>query len=625
MILLLAILLNSYQSFAAPIPDPSEYELMQYKTQYEKKLAERYRALAGTLLNENSFEVGAEVTLKKLPNRAPAAVEEAKTFKKSPPSDTFIPGDLSMNLIETDRIIEDYQDEIERLKHNSIAPEATPAWEKNYGLGSVTVLLGLKNTVDDKHKNEVEKWIKDRLANDYGPTGKVVVSDMFGAVSSTKDVYEKIAGLQNLIGYLIFALTLMMGMIFWKKLSSKDANEERKLKISMTPLNANLSSAPAKTETESNKDAPSAKEAQLEDEAKVRRIRDYHKSIRRFAAIMGEKMNTILLNWIESGPQGSMKAAIFLDLLVEEDHGTDMELLSKYRLPREMSQVFVSALRVVRRMEIPAKLEKLEEIYIDLLAGDVLDANSIKEPFQFFNNASGKAAHDFLMNKTADTRAMVMLHMPADARQGFISSLDNRTRVELFKEVFSVDTRLSHEELLQMNDDLKTQFSGKLGSQSSMLKVLSSVIETLNPVDEIGILSGLAVSMKDSPLFVEFKETYPTLSFVPEWPETARKTLFESAEFEQLSALIRALPECEPFVLAVASPMTQRMLDGLLKTEDTTPQDEKNKHLTALKDKLKGLVSSGLIKLSSLSGQPVATNVTPIVAPVTEATDKKAA
>ena len=624
MILILALLFNSHQSFAAAVPDPSEYELMQYKTQYEKKLAERYRALAGTLLNENSFEVGAEVTLKKLPNRAPAATEETKTFKKAPPSDTFVPGDLSMNLIETDRIIEDYQDEIERLKHNSVTAGTPAAWEKNYGLGSVTVLLGLKNTVDAQHKNEVEKWVKDRLANDYGSTGKVVISDMFGAVSSTKDVYEKIAGIQNLIGFLIAALTLLLSMIFWKKISSKDANEERRFKINMTPLNANLSSAPSKSEPEAEREPVRSKESQLEDEAKVRRIRDYHKSIRRFAAIMGEKMNTILLNWIESGPDGSMKAAIFLDLLVEEDHGSDMELLSKYRLPREMSQVFVSALRVVRRMEIPLKLEKLEEIYIDLLAGDVLDANSIKQPFQFFNNASGKAAHDFLKDKTADTRAMVMLHMPAEARQGFISSLDNRTRVELFKEVFSVDTRLSHDELLQMNDDLKSQFSGKLGSQSSMLKVLASVIETLNPIDEIGILSGLATSMKDSSLFAEFKQTYPTLSFVPEWPENVRKTLFESAEFEQLSALIRALPECEPFVLAVASPMTQRMLDGLLRTEDTTPQEEKNKHLTALKDKLKTLVNAGLIQLSSLSGQPVANNVTPITT-TTEATDKKAA
>ena len=205
----------------------------------------------------------------------------------------------------------------------------------------------------------------------------------------------------------------------------------------------------------------------------------------------------------------------------------------------------------------------------------------------------------FLPKKTSDTHAMAMLHMPSEVRQAYISSLDRCSRVELFSEIFRVDTRLSHEELSQMSDELKLQFAGHIGSQRSMVKVLTSALESLNPADEIRILSDLSASIKSSALFAELKQNYPSLSFVSEWSESMRRILFDAADLEQISALIRVLPECEPWVIEVASPEIQRLLDGLLITQDTTSQEEKNRHLRALQGELKALVNSGSLKFDS--------------------------
>ncbi len=97
-----------------------------------------------------------------------------------------------------------------------------------------------------------------------------------------------------------------------------------------------------------------------------------------------------------------------------------------------------------------------------------------------------------------------------------------------------------------------------------------------------------------------YKRTHAHIAFIGQWQGTSAEILFRRANNQEITALVRVIPEIMDKVLASLSPLAKKVVSDDLSQPDTMSVAEKEKQLTLLNKKLENLVKRGEVLLEDV-------------------------
>ncbi|MGK5085181.1 hypothetical protein WDW37_17980 [Bdellovibrionota bacterium FG-1] len=574
----------------APVEAPYTSEMIGAKALLEDMLAKRYRTGLATLLDRESFTVSAQVEIE--PIRQPQPTED-----KAPPPD------IMLGTFELDRL---------EFK----PPEGLL---NKYEIVSAVLSVGLIDTLDKATEEQVGTWLKQRVKNEFQETGKSSVTFIKKKpVDPTpppekplppreKTPLDRVAEMQTLLGLTVFSLAILLALLGWKNMVSKDALEERKTtvelhKLQSPALTAEAPPPPKKIEEEKTPEPIHHTRSPRQIQAEINGFLD---KIRTLVTQLGPRLEPIMATWTQAGEEGTFKMACFIDAVTEmQEH---------FNVPAEARNGMIDVFKRMSEFPLLDRLQTVEKVYWDVVAFKTLGAEGMEKPFEYLGRSNGGLLNEMLINENSRMRTLVALHMPEQTRTQYFGTLSPDSLEELIEEAFKLD-KVSKTDVQALNNSLKSKFNGTAAEAEIQVQpMLARLLESLKPTAEIAILRKLEERLGSA--MTSFKENYPSLAFVGWWSDAALTSLFATAPQGEIASFLRLIPEVKGRVLAVCPPMTRQIVEDGLKREDRTTADERENHLLSLKGRLNELLANGQIDLHlETANEKTRENVRPMAA-----------
>lgn len=552
-------------------------EALSAKSLLEELLARRYAQELTTLVDRSAFSVSAKLEL----------VERPKEVEPvTPEDDNELPADLMLGTLDPEKILKKYAGEEDK--------RWAAGFLRNYRISSVGVSVGLKEELEAEVKPQIEKWLQERLKNEFGGVGK-------GSVSSIKGIKEKapppktpldwLNQYQGIIGQLVLAFALLLGILLWKLMVSRDVLAE---KGASPPTVASVPPpAPEARAEEQAKNDPELQGRKLahEESERVLAAREVRQISRRLQGLLPQlsvESEKVLRAWCRTGEDGWLKLACFAEAVGST--------VGKLPIPMDSLEGLTKVFARMPEFALSDKLHVLRKVYWDLLATLNLGSEALEQPFGYLSQVDHGRVDQLLLAQNPKMKAIVTLFMPSKVREDYLGILDLASKREMLNAAFQM-SEIPSSEIKSFDQLLKGQVTGGASTAGAIAlrPLLSRLVEPLSPLDEIQLLSSMRGDSIEA-----FKRVYPTLAFVDQWPDASLNGLMGRATPEEVIALVRVRPELQERILQCCPPITSQVAGDDLSRPDALSDKQKNSLLKSLKGKVLEMIQGQELNLETI-------------------------
>jgi hypothetical protein len=594
-VLLMIPAVASAARIAKTVPTILSPDVLGAKTLLEDMLVKRLSTELGTLVERERFTMSAQVEL--------TQNETAEQNDFSEETENAYPPDLLLGKLDLDQMLKKYG-ERDFSGQNLLG---------KYRITAVTIGVGLRGDFDAGGRGVIEKWLKERVAAEFGQLGKA-------SVNAVQDVppkspaprswpgwlseYKEVVG-QGVLG-LFIVLAAVAAIVAWRLLTpSVRPKSDGDTASKLAALAAATSPPAERPQVESPAKAPGEEQekgSRGRSPAEEGSITSEMQFIQRKLAQIIEKtkapLDQLVASWCRTGEEGHLKSACFLEAVSTLD--------CEVALPRDAESVLAKAFQRMTEIGTAQKLDFLKKAYWDLITFRSLGGGALEQPFNYLGQYNASMLNRILIDKNPKMKVIVAVSMPQSFRERYLRSLDFASKRELLAEAFRMES-VPTADVREFDGSLRAQVSGEQGPTDtfSIRPLLMKLVEPLEPHEEISILHGLAGEL--GARMSEFKRTYGSLAFIDEWPDEALKMLFWGASADEVVALLRTEPGFTEKVLAQCPPLTTEIVRDELARTKTMNAKTRADGLGILKSRLVHLTGEGRIDLSAIFPDKTAT------------------
>jgi hypothetical protein len=565
----------------------------------EGLLVKRYSLELATVVDRESFSLGAQIDLNPV---TPVVLQVPKENK----STTFDPyTDLMLGQLDGDQLLKSVAGPIDE---RTIAQK----FMENYRIRSVIVSVGLKDQLNPAVKGEVEKWLKKRLATEFGSSGKGFVSIIkripdkieknpeAAKEKAPKDIFEWAIQNQALAGQALMALAIIVGIVLWQLLSKilgtsagAGAEAQESFPSASDEDKSDLAALQAAArEVQADQDKEMARERDYEDKDRIRVGRDIETLKSRLRELMPRltgHLEDVIRQWCNMGDLGRLRLVCFAEAAFRD---TGKLPIPVDALP-EVQKIFSR----MPELDPFEKRDALEKAYWDLLSTLNLGSDSLAQPFAYVENVGLNTIRKVLMEQNPRLRALVSIYMNKDMRGRYVKSLNVEGKKELLEQA-SMLTQIESAELETLDRGLMSKINPTLGHEIVPLDMsFIKIVDSLTLVEQITILHELKGKGVE-----EFKRSHPSLAFLGEWPDDKLKLLLMGLTPDELVAYLRVRPDLKDRVIGLASMMVAEIAKEELSMPDKTPAAETEKAIENFSFRLQNMVEQGDFNLLDVFG-----------------------
>lgn len=533
-------------------------DVISVKAALEDMLVRRYAQELSAIVSFERFNVGARFELN--------VVDEKAERRAANANDQYT--DLELGYLDADTLFDRYAN----VDAGSVSPLA------KYAIKSVMVNVGLHANMGEKIKKEVETWLQNRVKDEFGALGKTQVQ-FIQSESTNPSRWDRLIQMQGLVGQLILALAILLGVILWRLLSGGSAS-----KTDAQSPSVNIQSKSEMTAGEGLLGGGSAGAEVSQDLVFENKIEHVSEQVKDLAPKIVHQLDQIISQWCDQGEEGLMQIATFAEI--------SGSVLGSLPIPKEHKKKMGDIFAQMSTLTLEKRLDVTNKVYWDLVASLNLGVETLQRPFSFLSNSSVGTVNQVLLGNDVDIQTVVSLYMPDALRKNYFTKLDGSKKVELLNNAAKLSS-ISQEKLKNIETQIAPYFEEKVSeSEVSLSMTLNKLVESMSMTDSCQLLPKV-----EGPMVDEYKRQNPHLGFFNNWTLTAKETLIKRATNEELIAYVRVVPGMMPTVLELISPRARQILEDDLSREDKLSDVEKERLLQSLNNRLLNLVYSNSVNL----------------------------
>lgn len=569
-------------------------EIVEYRSKLEEVIAEKYRRRISTRIEDDAFNVGAQVIIE--------IVKEEKSESISKQEESNIPSDISLGILE-----------------NFTLPESptAPAPRPQMKIKKVEILVGLHPKLGQEYKTKFTAWLKSSINAEFKSLGSAVISDLVEKpkviekkepeVARILNWEEKFGYFQNLIGFVVLAFFLVVGMLIAKRMPSKDTQEQLSVALRIQEMKNSQLQLGNKPTAALNAPEKNKNELQLSANLLFDNYRDHQKKVAFIALSSPEKMDQALDLWFDESEEGRKKIASLVDSVLTQygvNHMGHSELNpaemqwqmpEKIRNDKDLPVIF----RAFATLSLVDKTAILEKTYWDLLSLKTLSDKLMRPRFSTISQLPAAKIQKLLSSQDAKVKSLTLLHLPVEKLNQVMGEMSFDEKKTTVIQAFSL-TRIREKELELLDESLRFNVKKDESTQEGTIEVQSlipNMLMSLKPTEELILLKDIIAKLPDQGLYL--KQNYPCLAFLVEWPEDKLKLLIGNATTQEILSLVQMIPDLSTKALSALPSRTKMIVqDEIGKRQFES--SELDQHLEGLKYRLFKLVNDGQISLGQI-------------------------
>lgn len=560
-------------------------DALSAKALLEDLLARRFTQTLATKIEKSTFSVSAELDLQAVPKKVDKPLLAPASGEMEPISD------LALGMLDPEALLKNYSPPGEER-------QVAMAFLEGFKIKTVSVNVGLSESLAPEVKAEVEKWLTDRLNSEFGKVGKGLVTVIkmplpkAQEIAPPKTTWDLLNQFQSLAGQLALATAIVLGVLLWGILTPRKSSVAGGAEAGNTT-----------TSTQQATGSPAAMSAPGLSEEEKQRLADEKLSRDRAAATLeveslkgrvldilpkiSEHLESVLRAWCQTGDLGWTKVAVLSEVVGKE--------LGKLPIPVDAVSDVTRAFTKMAAVDIAEKRDVLQKSYWDLLTVMNLGPAALEQPFGYLGGFNAGMVSQVLMEQNPKMRTVVSLFMPPDLRAKFMSTMSLDAKRELLVAAAGM-SEIPAKELSQLDQGLMARFKPQGREDVIPLEMtLNKLVEALTPAEELVLLAGM-----QGPAAEEFRRSTPSLAFISEWADEPLATLLSQATTDEILALCRVRPDVKDRVLSLAPKMTVAMVSDELSMPDRLSAKDKGVWIEALSKRLRTLVLSKALVLEEI-------------------------
>ncbi|MBN8536592.1 MAG: hypothetical protein J0M15_06030 [Deltaproteobacteria bacterium] len=578
-------------SLAADDSTPDE---IGAKALLEEILIKRYSQGLATLVEKNSFNVGAQVQLVNAPS--PPSEEPPKK------AEVEIPQDLLVGVLDPEQLI----------KQSGVGEEkkAIVSLLTTKRIKSASISVGLREDLGADVKKDVESWLALRVKTEFGKAGKSSVSFVKSiqekkVESPPKQWWDWANQFQHLIGTALLALTFLVGILFWRLTTSKSSVSKQNQGDSPS---IKLTSEGAIGENKDNSNRVTEKESEISDEKmkliNSKELESINSKIIGLVPKLSKDFESIIRSWCQSGEEGLFKLVCFSEAV-----GKD---IGRLPIPIDAMSDVANVFTRMSKISTKEKIETLEKLYWDLVSVLNLGPEVLSQPFGYLSSVDAGVINQLLMDQNPKMKTLVSLYLPEEVRRSFIKPLSEEEKLKILESAANL-TEIPKSELKGMDTTIMGKMKSDDTKDSIQFKMnIEKIVSMLTEKEQITLLG----QIKGNSL-IEYRKNNPSLAFIHLWPDQEISKLLGKANSDEALSYIRVKPESKERIITLSPPFLSEMIIDEVDKPTKSTSEEMDGHLRSLLTKLKELVESKEINLKEIfeqidSEKPGENNVIPI-------------
>jgi hypothetical protein len=533
-------------------------DVISVKAALEEMIVRRYRQELSAIVSAERFNVGARFEL--------SIVDENKRAAASA-NDNYT--DLDLGYLDADTLFDRYAN----VDAGSVSPLA------KYAIKSVAVNVGLQQNMGEAIKKSVEDWLQARVKEEFGSLGKSQVQFIQNE-SSNPTTLDRVIQMQGLVGQLILAIAILLGVVLWRLLSGGGSKAETssssvniQSKTEMTAADGLMGGGKNSSDTRNTQD--------LAIENKIEQISI---QVRDLAPKLVDQLDQLISQWCDQGEEGLMQIACFAEI--------SGSVIGSLPIPQEHKKKMGDIFSQMSELSLDKRLDITNKTYWDLVASLNLGTDALHRPFSFLGNSSLGTVNQVLLGNDVDIQTVVSLYMPEAMRKNYFSKLENDKKIELLNAAAKLST-ISQEKLKNIELKIAPYFEEKIDETDvSLSMTINKLIESMSILDSCRIMQKV-----QGPMVEEYKLKHAHIGFFADWTAASQEVLIKKSTNDELMAYVRVVPDMKPNVLELISPRAKQILEDDLSREDNSSDAEKEKQLQSLQNRLLNLVYTNVISL----------------------------
>ncbi len=602
-LLSLLFLLNLVCHFANAADQSSRPELIEVKSRLEDSIAKRYRERIATRIPTELFNVAVQATIK--------IKEDNVDLKSTTTKETSNPKpdlpDINLGIIESIAA----QDS--GLTESSELTKIPKSFLERVEIKKIEIIVGLSPKLGEEYKANFKPWLSTTVKGDFGPIGTIKVADLapMPKDETTETVpperprvltfEEKFGNYQNVIGFGIFSLILIVGLLLYKFLPSRDIKEQINMSLriqEMKDSQLRLQSASTKGLVDGKK--TEKQEIQLNANLLFDSFREHQKKVALIALSSPGIADQVLDRWFEEGTEGRKKVASLVDCVLTHYgnnsstiplSGANWNLPERIKNDKELPSIFTA----FSGYSLQEKTNLVEKTYWDLLSLKTLGDKLTSLPFSSMAQLPASKIQKVLSKQDKKVQSLTILHLPQEKMEEVVSGLSFEEKKNMLVEAFAIP-KMKPQEIEMADQSLKFLIKKEDSVDDGLVEVqtmIPNMLMCLSPLEEIQLIQQILPTLSDQGQFI--KRNYPSLAFISQWPEEKLKHFLTGVQPNDILALVKAIPEATEVINSVIPNRTQTILkDSLSKTLNS---EELNNGLGTLRLKLFKYANDGIINL----------------------------
>ncbi len=583
-------------------------DLIHAKTQVEDAINKRLRATVGTTLEKDTFEVSVQAELTQVSTNKPFT--PVRKIASEPRA-----LDLTAGLIDAEGLIRSYEEEIDNLKIRQEIITQTILQETNnkkeFKVKSLNIQVGLQEIYGEEYSKVFLDWLKKTTENDFsGISTNVEVNLIKSKPIEPKlptGFFDYISQLQTLIAALLLFFTVLVSIFLIKRMSSKDATEERSLRARLQQQHNELQmERPAEpvidiVEEDEQKLIPQRSLGQFE----LDMLKDVHSKVVWTVNQNTKNIKDIMSVWLDAGDRGYVKAACLLDVVASQNdrlkESNKIESILNFNdiIPDSVKKSMRSTFDKMADSSFEDRLKILEEVYWDLLSLKALGASYLQQPFDYISKVPTKDIQAMLEGQSGQMRALAVLHLPEAKQEEYLEKATFEQKKEIIENALNMNAVLVTD-IETASETLKFEVKKKVNTQDtvSMQSLVPRLFASISVLDELLLLKDIVPKISDGG--ISLKKNIPSLAFIHEWPEEKARNLFTQATNDEVMSLVKVYADKKDQILNLCPSRIKTIVNDDFNLEDKMDIKTKNKHLSSLKLKLLKMVNKGEVDLDSI-------------------------
>ena len=195
-------------------------------------------------------------------------------------------------------------------------------------------------------------------------------------------------------------------------------------------------------------------------------------------------------------------------------------------------------------------------------------------------------------------QSVAILHLPQEKMEEVVSEMSFDQKKNVVLEAF-LNPRINPKDLELADETLRFMVKQEDKLEEGVIEIPSLVPQMLmcmNVIEEIKLVQQILSKLSDKGEYL--KTNFPSLAFLPEWPEEKIRSFLSNVPPQDILCLVKMIPEATEKILVDLPNRTQTILRDSMKKEMT--EDDLQRGLENLKLRMYKAINDGQLVLTQL-------------------------